>query len=140
MQNSVRLNKVEATIGYGANIVLCEQGERESVTANIVDETGARLVHPFEHTDIIIGQGTIGLELQEQVSKLNAIITGCSGGGMISGIALSCQGTDINAYGAEPEFGGADDGRRGYYSRQRVTHIKTRTITDGLMVVVGERP
>jgi threonine dehydratase len=140
MQNSVRLNKVEAIIGYGANIVLCEQGERESVTANIVDETGARLVHPFEHTDIIIGQGTIGLELQEQVSKLNAIITGCSGGGMISGIALSCQGTDINAYGAEPEFGGADDGRRGYYSRQRVTHIKTRTITDGLMVVVGERP
>ncbi|KAG5782219.1 hypothetical protein H9Q73_004147 [Fusarium xylarioides] len=140
MQNSVRINKAEATRGYGANVVLCEQGEREAVTAKIVAETGACLVHPFEHPDVILGQGTMGLELQEQALNLDAIITGCSGGGMISGIALSCQGTGIKVYGAEPEFEGADDGRQGYYSRERVTQVKTRTIADGLRAVVGERP
>ncbi|KAM5517493.1 pyridoxal-phosphate dependent [Fusarium oxysporum f. sp. phaseoli] len=125
MQNSVRLSKAEATRGYGANVILCEQVEREAVTVKIVAETGARLVHPFEHPDVILGQGTMGLELQEQVLNLDAIITGCTG---------------IKVYGAEPEFEGADDGRQGYYSGERVTQVKTRTIADGLRAVVGERP
>ncbi|KAG5655390.1 hypothetical protein KAF25_006893 [Fusarium avenaceum] len=140
MPSNTRPNKIEATKGYGANVVICQPGEREAVAARIVADKGARLIPPYDHPDVILGQGTIGLELQDQVPPLDAIIAGCSGGGMLSGIALSCEGTRVKVFGAEPEFEGADDGRRGYYSGERVTQVKTRTIADGLIGVVGERP
>ncbi|CAG9986267.1 unnamed protein product [Clonostachys byssicola] len=136
MPDIVRPNKIEATKGYGAEVVLCGRFEREIAASRIVAEKGARLVPPFDHPDIILGQASVGLELQEQV-KVDAIIAPCSGGGLLSGVALSCEGTGIRVFGAEPEFEGADDVRRGFLAGKRITEVKTSTIADGLMGTVG---
>jgi len=139
----------------------------------VVKETGARLVPPYDHPDIILGQGTLGLEMQEQVSGmiaargvhgegqakcsfivkdsggtdeegegkgLDAIIAPCGGGGMLSGTALSCEGTGIHVFGAEPEFEGADDCKRGLEAGKRIESVSTLTIADGLRTPVGAWP
>ena len=159
--------KIAATRGYGANVVFSgsTSTEREAVAAKVIAHTGARLVPPYDHPDIMLGQGTMGLELQEQVRDLmedeslhsfrapntladrtagekglDAIITPCGGGGMLSGVALSCEGTGIRVFGAEPSFQGADDGKRGYESGTRVPTVSSLTIADGLRTPVGEHP
>ncbi|USP78333.1 Serine racemase [Curvularia clavata] len=122
--------------------------EREAVVADVIKETGATLVPPYDHPDIILGQGTMALEIQEQVaellasqadgSKLDAVIAPCGGGGMLSGIATALHGTGIRVFGAEPSFEGGDDARRGVQAGQRVTSVKTLTIADGLRTPLGE--
>ncbi|KAJ0312041.1 hypothetical protein COL516b_001106 [Colletotrichum fioriniae] len=166
MPTTTRPNKIAATKGYGATVVLSGPGfsGREAVAAKIVAETGARLVPPHDHPDVILGQATAGLEFQEQVLEqqqqqqnsigegreggggekgLDAIIAPCSGGGLLSGTALSCEGTGIKVFGAEPEFEGADDGRRGFYSGARITAHTTKTpdgVADGLAGTVSATP
>ncbi|KAK3402877.1 pyridoxal-phosphate dependent enzyme-domain-containing protein [Sordaria brevicollis] len=151
--------KIAATKGYGANVIFSgsTSTEREAVTKEVIEKTGARFVPPYDHPDIILGQATAALELQSQISsalsssksspkrRLNAVITPCGGGGLLSGTALACsdpaaQGGPILVFGAEPSFSGADDGRRGYYSGQRVETVKSLTIADGLRTPVGKYP
>ena len=166
-------SKIAATKGYGANVIFSgsTSTEREAVVENIIKETGARLIPPYDHPDIMLGQGTLGLELQEQVERmiagedeeerqakcsfavqvsgngkegkkkgLDAIIAPCGGGGMLSGTALSCEGTGILVFGAEPEFEGADDCKRGLAAGRRIENVKTLTIADGLRTPVGAYP
>ncbi|KAI8300396.1 Serine racemase [Colletotrichum sp. SAR11_240] len=162
-------NKIAGTRGYGANVIFSGSTsvEREAVADRVIAETGARLVPPYDHPDIMLGQGTLGLELQEQVRDLiaaghsaqnptfnstgqpssasegkglDAIMTPCGGGGMLSGVALSCEGTGIRVFGAEPEFQGADDCKRGFEAGKRVESVKTLTIADGLRTPVGKFP
>lgn len=153
--------KVAATKGYGANVVFSGSTsvEREAVAARVMAETGATLVPPYDHPDIVLGQGTMGLEFQDQVAELmaadsggqdgvkkeskkglDAIITPCGGGGMLSGVALSCEGTGIRVFGAEPSFQGADDCRRGLAAGKRVESVSTLTVADGLRTPVGAIP
>lgn len=146
--------KIAATRSYGADVVFSgsTSDERQAVAARVEAETGARLVPPYDHPDIILGQGTMGLEFQDQVAELmegtgdglddglDAIMTPCGGGGMLSGVALSCQDTGILVFGAEPSFQGADDARRGYYSGSRVTAVSSLTVADGLRTPLGEHP
>lgn len=132
--------KIKSVEGYGAKLTLSGRFEREAVAARIVEETGARLIPPYDHPDVILGQGSVGLEMQTQIPKLDAIIAPSSGGGLLSGTALSCEGTGIKVYGAEPEFEGADDGRRGFLSGKRITHVATNTIADGLVGKLGVYP
>ncbi|KAI1084971.1 tryptophan synthase beta subunit-like PLP-dependent enzyme [Whalleya microplaca] len=154
--------KIAATRGYGARVVFSGSTsvEREAETARVVAATGARLVPPYDHPDIVLGQGTLGLELQEdvlaaqaqqsqnqgkgkgegKVKGLDAIITPCGGGGMLSGVALSCEGTGIRVFGSEPSFQGADDARRGYESGVRVEAVSSLTVADGLRTPVGAVP
>ncbi|KKY32000.1 putative pyridoxal-phosphate dependent enzyme [Diaporthe ampelina] len=151
--------KVAATRGYGANVVFSGSTsvEREAVAARVMAETGATLVPPYDHPDIILGQGTMGLEFQDQVAELmtagpgtgegaekskglDAIITPCGGGGMLSGVALSCEGTGVRVFGAEPSFQGADDCRRGLAAGRRVESVSTLTVADGLRTPVGAIP
>lgn len=158
--------KIAATKGYGAHVVFSgsTSQEREAVAQKVIEETGARFVPPFNHPDIMLGQGTLGLEFQEQVEQLqatahhrngvaaangdakskrpglDAIITPCGGGGMLSGVALSCEGTGITVFGAEPEYQGADDGKRGFEAGKRIESVKTLTIADGLRTQIGEIP
>ncbi|OIW31601.1 tryptophan synthase beta subunit-like PLP-dependent enzyme [Coniochaeta ligniaria NRRL 30616] len=144
------LPKIAATRDYGAEIIFSGSTsvEREAVTSKVIADTGARLVPPYDHPDIVLGQGTLGLELQDQVLELqgatgkglDAIVAPCGGGGMLSGVALSAEGTGIRVFGSEPEFSGADDGMRGYYSGQRVEKVSSLTIADGLRTPVGEIP
>ncbi|KAJ7729103.1 pyridoxal-phosphate dependent enzyme-domain-containing protein [Mycena maculata] len=135
--------KIAATKGYGANVIFSGSTsvEREEVTAKVIEQTGARLVPPYDHPDIVLGQGTLGLELQADVRNLiggeqtdrvtgettlsvyrssnkglDAILAPCGGGGMLSGVALSCEGTGIRVFGAEPSFEGADDAKRGRFT------------------------
>lgn len=164
--------KINATKGYGANVVFSGSTsvEREAVTEKVVAETGARLVPPYDHPDIMLGQGTLGLEFQDQVESsiasqvnpagqalrgvyaaaanktkgnkegLDAIITPCGGGGMLSGVALSCEGTGIKVFGAEPSYQGADDAKRGYESGERIPTVLSLTVADGLRTPVGVHP
>ncbi|BCS27116.1 threonine/serine dehydratase [Aspergillus puulaauensis] len=132
--------KIKSVEGYGAKLTISGRFDREAVAARIVEETGARLLPPYDHPDVILGQGTVGLEMQGQIPKLDAIISPSSGGGLLSGTALSCEGTGIRVYGAEPEFEGADDGRRGFLSGKRITHVASNTIADGLVGKLGAYP
>ncbi len=160
-------SKIAAAEGYGAKIVFSgsTSTEREAVVEEVIKKTGARLVPPYDHPDIMLGQGTLGIELQEQVEKmvaedgegqpkgslalkgkvgrkkgLDAIIAPCGGGGMLSGTALSCEGTGIFVFGAEPQFEGADDCKRGIQQGRRIDTVKTLTIADGLRTPVGAYP
>lgn len=144
--------KVAATKGYGANVIFSgpTASERVEVAARVVAETGARMVPPYDHPDIVLGQGTLGLELAEQVKGLvsaeegregkglDAIIAPCGGGGMLSGVSLSQEGTGVKVFGAEPRHEGADDATRGYHSGERVRGVKTLTIADGLRTELGD--
>ncbi|KAH7025860.1 pyridoxal-phosphate dependent enzyme-domain-containing protein [Microdochium trichocladiopsis] len=159
--------KIAATKGYGANVVFSgsTSTEREAETARVMKETGATLIPPYDHPDIILGQGTLGLELQEDAAALIAaeeeatageapaffdyrapakgldvILAPCGGGGMLSGVALSCEGTGIKVFGCEPSHQGADDAKRGYESGTRVEAVKSLTIADGLRTPLGNYP
>ncbi|CAG8977021.1 hypothetical protein HYALB_00008879 [Hymenoscyphus albidus] len=145
-------SKIAATQGYGAKVIFSGSTsvEREAKVEEVIKETGATLVPPYDHPDIILGQGTLGIELQEQASEmireqgrekgLDAIIAPCGGGGMLSGTALSCEGTGIFVFGVEPSFGGADDCKRGIEQGKRIESVKSLTIADGLRTPVGVYP
>jgi threonine dehydratase len=145
-------SKIAATQGYGARVSFSGSTsvEREAAVEVIIKETGARLVPPYDHPDIMLGQGTLGLELQEQVRELLAgegkekgldgITCPCGGGGMLSGVAISCEGTGISVFAAEPEFEGADDCKRGLAAGKRIESVKTLTVADGLRTPVGKWP
>lgn len=157
-------SKIAGTKSYGANVIHSgsTSDEREAVVADVVAKTGAILVPPYDHPDIILGQGTLALELQEQAEEilakgnkktgdmgigvhndgasLDAVIAPCGGGGMLSGVATALSGTGIKVFGCEPSFEGADDARRGLLQNSRITKVKTLTIADGLRTPVGEIP
>jgi len=154
-------SKIAATQGYGARVVFSGSTapEREAAVARIREETGAVLVPPYDHPDVVLGQGTLALELEAQVRALleqerdgggggggseglDAVIAPCGGGGLLSGIATALQGTGIAVFGAEPSFEGADDARRGLAASppQRIETVRTLTIADGLRTPVGAIP
>ncbi|KAG5996427.1 hypothetical protein E4U52_006671 [Claviceps spartinae] len=151
--------KIAAAKAYGARVYLSGSTypEREALTRQVISATGARLISSCDHPDIILGQGTMGLEMEEQVSALmsslnpyergnlagkglDGIITPCGGGGMLSGVALSAEGTGVRVFGAEPSYQGADDGRRGFYAGERIEQVETMTVAEGLRVPVGRWP
>ncbi|KAK4679090.1 hypothetical protein QC764_201060 [Podospora pseudoanserina] len=136
-------SKIAATLSYSAQITFSgpTAPEREAAAQKIISSTGAALIPPYDHPHIIAGQGTAALELLSQVpTPLNAIITPCGGGGLLSGTALACSESKTKVFGAEPSFEGADDGKRGYYSGKRVEAVKSLTIGDGLRTPVGKIP
>jgi threonine dehydratase len=139
-------SKIAATKGYGAEVSFCSPTlqERQAAVEEVIKKTGATLVPPFDHINIILGQGTLALELEQQVkeltngkSRLDAIITPCGGGGMLSGVATAMIGAGIQVFGAEPSFQCGDDCRRGLVEGKHVMVVKTLTIADGLRTPVG---
>ena len=130
--------KKEAIRAYGAEIIECEATlqARESTLAQVVRDTGARVVHPYDDDLVIAGQGTAALEFLDQLSELDSLITPVGGGGLLAGTAIVAYPTTA-VYGAEPET--ADDAYRSFQSGERVkTHIPN-TICDGLLTTLGER-
>src|SRR5690606_19296582 len=95
-----------AVEGYGARVIACEPtlAAREEAAARVQAETGATLIHPYEHPDVIAGQGTVALELLEQAGPLDAIVVPIGGGGLIAGtaIAATALAPGIRIFGAEP--------------------------------------
>lgn len=119
---------------FGGRVVECEPtlAAREAAAAAIIAETGATLVHPYDHPLVIAGQGTIVLELAEQTERPDTVLVPVGGGGLLSGTALAARhrwpGTRV--IGVEPA--GADDAFRSFTSGQLQTQLAPRTIADGL--------
>ena len=150
-------SKIAGTKSYGANVIFSgsTSEERELVIQDVIEKTGATLVPPYDHPDIILGAGTQALELEQQAeelidldpslsipgkTKLDAVIAPIGGGGMLSGICTALHGTGIKVFGAEPNFEGANDAERGLQQGERIKTVKTLTIADGLRTPVGEIP
>lgn len=132
--------KVAAVRGYGARVILCEPSlvARESGIQEVIRETGAVLVHPYNDLRIIAGQATAARELLADVPRLDAVVAPVGGGGLLSGTALAAAyfapGTRV--FGAEPS--GADDAARSLASGRIEPSVEPRTIADGLLTSLGE--
>lgn len=113
------------------------QAAREETCAKVQRETGATLVHPYTDARVIAGQGTIALELLQQVPDLDVVIAPVGGGGLSSGcaIALHALAPEVRMVGAEPA--GADDAHQSLQRGERVTDIVPHTICDGLRATIG---
>lgn len=126
-------SKIAATRGYGAEVIFCNASERQAVASEVQKRTGAVMVPPYDHPDIILGQGTLALEFQAQAEELgmplDAIIAPCGGGGMLAGIAVACEGTGIRVYGAQPR-----EGTGGVRAKDG-----GETVADGLRAPAGVR-
>jgi len=139
-------SKVASTKALGANVYFSgsTSEEREVVTNKVLAslEPGAIILPPYNHPDIILGQGTLALELEKQVedlgAKLDAVIGPCGGGGMLSGVATAMHGTGIRVFGAEPNYQGANDAEIGLARGELVTSVDTLTIADGLRTPLGD--
>ncbi len=131
--------KRQAVIGYGGRVIPCEPtlASREETAARVVAETGGTLIPPYDHPDVIAGQGTIALELFAHHPDLDAVIVPVGGGGMISGIALAYRelAPRVRVIGAEPL--GADDATRSKASGAFVAQTGAVTIADGLRTSLG---
>ncbi|MFG2038323.1 threonine ammonia-lyase [Dactylosporangium sp. NPDC048998] len=99
------LPKIAATKGYGAAVEFAGSTVDEALVAahEFAERTGAVLIHPFDHPDVIAGQGTIGLELLEQVPEVKTVIAGVGGGGLISGLAVAIKALrpDVRVIGVQ---------------------------------------
>ena len=97
-------SKVEATKGYGGKVVLTEDDLLETCLA-LQKERDLTLIHPFDHHDIIAGQGTVGLEILEDLPEVDVVVSGIGGGGLISGIATAIKSKrpETHVIGVEPE-------------------------------------
>ena len=133
--------KVEAIERAGAILHRCapNQAAREAMAAEVQRATGAIMVHPYADTRVMAGQGTLALELLQQVEGLNALITPVGGGGLASGVAIAAHAIDpaLPLFGAEPQ--GADDAAQSLAQHARVTTVVPDTVCDGLRALIGER-
>jgi len=125
--------KVAATKGYGGEVVVYDRyrDDREAIGRRLAEERGMTLVPPYDHADVIAGQGTAAKELIEEVGALDAFFVCLGGGGLLSGSALAVRALSprCRLYGVEPEAG--NDGQQSFRSGA-IVHIETpQTIADG---------
>jgi threonine dehydratase len=125
--------KVEATEGYGAEVVTYDRyrEDREVVGARLAEERSLTLIPPYEHPQVMAGQGTVALELLEEAGQLDVLLVCVGGGGLIAGCGTAAKGLDpsVRVVGVEPEAG--DDTRRSLAAGERVRIPVPRTIADG---------
>ena len=140
MPSNASAPKRRAVEGYGATVISCEPTlpAREETAARVLEETGGVMIPPYDHPDIIAGQGTAALELLEQVPDLDAVIAPVGGGGLASGtcIAVRALRPEARVFAAEPL--GADDAARSFRSGAWVPQTDPRTVADGLLTSLGE--
>lgn len=131
--------KKAAVAGYGGRITFCEPtlAAREATQAQVIAETGAAEVHPYNNERVIAGQGTAALELLQDVPDLDAIMTPVGGGGLLSGTAIAATelSPHIRVIGTEPEM--ADDAFRSLATGEIQPSVNPRTIADGLLTQLG---
>ena len=96
--------KIDATRGYGAEVILVPQAARETVAKQFVAERGMTLIPPYDHPDIIAGQGTVGLEIFEDLSNVDVVVVPVGGGGLSSGVATAIKALapHVAVIGVEP--------------------------------------
>ena len=132
--------KVAGTRGYGAEIVFYDRyaQDRQQITRQLAGETGAAIIPPFDHPQVIAGQGTAAAELIEEAGNLDVLIAPLGGGGLLAGSALAAAALSpsCQVWGVEPEAG--NDGQRSLMSGEIVEIAVPRSIADGaLTTAVG---
>jgi len=125
--------KRTATEGYGATVIAYDpqRDSREAIATRLVDEGGATMIPPFNHPEVIAGQGTAALELIDTVKTLDLLLVPCGGGGLLSGSAIAVKGRwpACQVVGVEPAL--ADDATRSFHSGALQTVANPATIADG---------
>ena len=137
--NSAKV-KIRAVESYGAQVVFCEPTEewREIKCAEVINQTGATLIHSFENEHVMAGQGTAAIELLEDVPDLDLIMCPVGGGGLLSGTAMAAKSmrSQIKVIAVEPE--NADDAAQSFRAGRQLVTEKKFTIADGLRTNIGE--
>ncbi|MDT4990900.1 MAG: threonine dehydratase, partial [Actinoplanes sp.] len=137
MPEGAPLPKVSATKGYGASIEYAGTSVDDALIAAtaFAEETGAVLIHPFDHRDVIAGQGTVGLEILEQCPEVGTIVTAVGGGGLISGVAVAAKALrpDVRIVGVQAE--GAASYPASLAAGEPVMLREASTIADGIAVL-----
>jgi threonine dehydratase len=131
MPTTALASKVEATRGYGGTVVQTD-GDLLATTLELQRVSGMTLVHPFDDPRVIAGQGTVGLEILEQIPDASVVLVACGGGGLISGVAAAIKQLrpGIRVIGIEPT--GADAMQRSIAAGSPQRLAKLDTIADGL--------
>ena len=133
MPNDAPAAKVAATEGYGGTVIRYDRyrEDREEIGRRLAEQHGMTLIPPYDHADVIAGQGTAAMELLEETGPLDALFVCLGGGGLLSGSALAARALvpGCKVYGVEPEAG--NDGQQSLRAG-RIVHIETpKTIADG---------
>ena len=133
MPHDAPATKVAATQGYGGKVVFYDRytEDREAISQRLSEQQGMTLVPPYDHADVIAGQGTAAKELFDEVGALDALFVCLGGGGLLAGSALATRALSpaTRLYGVEPEAG--NDGQQSFRSGA-IVHIETpQTIADG---------
>jgi threonine dehydratase len=132
--------KKAAVQAYGGIVIDCEPtlAAREQTLEQVIATTGAHAVHPYHDAQVIAGQGTVGLELLEQISELDAVVVPVGGGGLLAGVATAVKSINpgIEVIAVEPA--GADDAFRSFGLGTLVAQKNPDTIADGLRTSLGK--
>jgi threonine dehydratase len=133
MPKDAPTTKRAATEDYGATIVQYDpaQTSREELSQELAKRHGYKLIPPYDHIDIVAGQGTAALELFEEVNSLDMLLVPCGGGGLLSGSAIAAKSMapGCRVVGVEPEL--ADDATRSFQTGRLHTVKNPSTIADG---------
>ena len=138
MPESSAAVKRAAVAGYGARVVPCADGDQaRTAAAERFVEEGATLIHPYGHPHIVAGQGTLALELVEQVADLDAVVAPVGGGGCLGGISVAARGLrpQVALFGAEPAQ--ADDAARSLAAGRIFPSVQPDTVADGLRTALA---
>ncbi len=133
MPNNAPLTKKAATIGYGAKVVEYDPvtTKREELAARLAAEGGQTVIPPYDHLDVIAGQGTAVLEMFDELKTLDTLLVCCGGGGLLSGSAIASKGKDphCKVVGVEPDV--ANDAALSFKTKTLHTIHNPPTIADG---------
>jgi threonine dehydratase len=141
MPRNASAAKLAAVRSFGAQVLLCEPtlAAREAMAAQVASESGALFIHPYDDPYVIAGQGTIGLELLEQVPQLEWVLCPVGGGGLASGLGVAVKALrpDIHLIAVEPAA--ADDAQRSFAAGALAPAAAAHTIADGLRATLSAR-
>ena len=133
MPNNAPTTKRAATEEYGANIIDFDPAKenREAITKKLESKYGYVMIPPFDHVDVLAGQGTAALEMFEEIGNLDMLLVPCGGGGLLSGCAVAAKGASRNCktIGIEPEL--ADDETKSFHTKKLHRVDNPPTIADG---------
>jgi threo-3-hydroxy-L-aspartate ammonia-lyase len=133
MPGDAPTTKRAATEEYGAQVIGYdpETSSREAVARELQAQHGYTMIPPFDHLDVIAGQGTAALEMMEELGHLDVLLVPCGGGGLLSGSAIAAKGmhSGCRVIGIEPEV--ADDATKSFYTKELHRVVNPQTIADG---------
>ena len=139
MAKSVSKAKIHNVKTYNGNMIFCDtMGERDELFQEVLKKYNRISIHPYDNYSVIAGQGTIGLEICDQLDDFDAIVVPIGGGGLISGISIALKGLGSQAkiIGTEPK--NVDDTYLMFQANKRIPMKHRESVADGLMAIVGE--